>query len=212
MTRIERIGDATLYPPVVYHGTPMTPRAALHDVCAGRAMCVSFFRPDDVEVVEAISPDIMFRQRSLFVLAGGAAARRGLERDCRLAPVLRVAGAQAIQARALGNRAGHTRRAVPTQRHAAADLALRAERRAGLAYGRADRASAAPLRALGSGLLGMDRPEGWRAGLLRPHGRGRSGARQQLAGSAHAARNSGGLRLPVRVSGQHLPRTEWMAV
>ena len=47
--------------PVIYHGTPMTPRAALLSVCKGRAMCVSFFRPDDVEAVEAISPDIMFR-------------------------------------------------------------------------------------------------------------------------------------------------------
>lgn len=45
---------------IIHHGTPMTPRAALLDVCAGRAMCVSFYRPDDVEVVEAISPTIMF--------------------------------------------------------------------------------------------------------------------------------------------------------
>ena len=45
--------------PVIHHGTPMTPRAALLDVCAGRAMCVSFFRPDDVEIVERISPTIM---------------------------------------------------------------------------------------------------------------------------------------------------------
>jgi hypothetical protein len=46
---------------VIYHGTPMTPRAALLDVCKGRAMCVSFYRHDDVEAVEAISPAIMFR-------------------------------------------------------------------------------------------------------------------------------------------------------
>lgn len=39
----------------VYHGTPLTPRAALVAVGAGRAMCVSFYRPDDAEVVEAIS-------------------------------------------------------------------------------------------------------------------------------------------------------------
>ena len=44
---------------IIYHGTPMTPRAALLDVCDGRAMCVSFYRPDDVEAVEAISPAIM---------------------------------------------------------------------------------------------------------------------------------------------------------
>lgn len=45
---------------LIHHGTPLTPRAALFDVCAGRAMCVSFYRPDDAEVVEAISPAIMF--------------------------------------------------------------------------------------------------------------------------------------------------------
>lgn len=37
----------------IYHGTPLTPRAALLSVCAGRAMCVSFYRPDDVKEVEA---------------------------------------------------------------------------------------------------------------------------------------------------------------
>lgn len=45
---------------LVYHGTPMTPRAALQAVCAGRANCVSFYRPDDVVTVEAISPFIMY--------------------------------------------------------------------------------------------------------------------------------------------------------
>ncbi len=29
--------------PVIYHGTPMTPRAALIDVLSGRGGCVSFF-------------------------------------------------------------------------------------------------------------------------------------------------------------------------
>jgi len=45
---------------LVYHGTPMTPRAALLAVCAGRANCVSFYRPDSVGDVEAISPFIMY--------------------------------------------------------------------------------------------------------------------------------------------------------
>lgn len=30
----------------IYHGTPLTPRAALVSVCTGRAMCVSFCRLD----------------------------------------------------------------------------------------------------------------------------------------------------------------------
>lgn len=63
--------------PVIHHGTPMTPRAALLDVCAGRAMCVSFWRLDDTEAVEAISPAIMFRQRRLFGMAGSASRGRG---------------------------------------------------------------------------------------------------------------------------------------
>lgn len=45
---------------VIYHGTPLTPRAALIAVGKGRAICVSFFRPDDVDVVQRISPFIMF--------------------------------------------------------------------------------------------------------------------------------------------------------
>jgi len=45
--------------PVIHHGTPMTPRSAL-EAMAGRAFCVSFYRPDDVETVEKISPKIMY--------------------------------------------------------------------------------------------------------------------------------------------------------
>ena len=74
-TRSKRKGQVMT---VIYHGTPLTPRAALLDVCKGRAMCVSFFRPDDVEAVEAISPDIMFRQRRVFHVESCAAAQRGL--------------------------------------------------------------------------------------------------------------------------------------
>ncbi len=37
--------------PVVYHGTPLTPKGALQSL-AGRAFCVSFWRPESVEVVE----------------------------------------------------------------------------------------------------------------------------------------------------------------
>lgn len=44
---------------LVHHGTPMTPRAALL-AQQGRAFCVSFFRPDSVADVEAISPFIMY--------------------------------------------------------------------------------------------------------------------------------------------------------
>lgn len=43
----------------VYHGTPLTPRAALLAV-AGRGFCVSYFRPDSVADVERIAPWIMY--------------------------------------------------------------------------------------------------------------------------------------------------------
>lgn len=45
--------------PVIYHGTPMAPRAALEAVLPGRAACVSFYRPDNIDAVSAICPDIM---------------------------------------------------------------------------------------------------------------------------------------------------------
>lgn len=44
---------------LVYHGTPMTPKAALHAVMPGRAACVSFYRPDSIADVEAVAPFIM---------------------------------------------------------------------------------------------------------------------------------------------------------
>lgn len=197
---------------VIYHGTPMTPRAALLDAGAGRAMCVSFFRPEDAEVVEAISPDVMFRQRGLFVLAGGHEARRGLERDTRLAAVLRLAGGSDLLAGPLGDRAGHPGCTVPAQRHVASVVAVRSEGGAGLAHGRSDRAPAEALRPVGSGLSRLDRPAGRITGLPRQDGRGRKRIGQPMAGPAHASRHGGGLRLPVHLGGQHISRAEWMAV
>ena len=44
----------------VYHGTPMTPRAALNSIMPGRAACVSCYRPDDLEALLAICPQVMF--------------------------------------------------------------------------------------------------------------------------------------------------------
>ncbi len=44
---------------LVYHGTPMTPRAALQ-AQAGRSFCVSFYRPDCVADVEQIAPFVMY--------------------------------------------------------------------------------------------------------------------------------------------------------
>lgn len=44
---------------LVYHGTPLTPRAALLAM-EGRAFCVSFYRSDSVADVEAIAPFVMY--------------------------------------------------------------------------------------------------------------------------------------------------------
>lgn len=197
---------------VIYHGTPLTPRAALTSICTGRAMCVSFFRPDDVEVVEAISPDVMFRQWGILVLAGGAPSRRGLERDRRLASVFRLARAAPFQAWKVGDHAGHPRRAFPAQRQHPFRLAVRAEGISGLAYGWADRAALAVVRSAYPGLSWLDWTEGRIARLSRQNGRGRKGARQPLAGSPHAPRYGRGLRLPIRLGGQHLSSPEWMAI
>lgn len=206
----EGVGAVTK--PIIYHGTPLTPRAALTSVCTGRAMCVSFFRPDDVEVVEAISPDVMFRQRGLLVLASGNAPRSGLAGDRGLAAVLRLARAAHLHAGALGDHAGHSRCAVPAQRQLTRRLAIRAARSSGLAHGWSARAVAPSVRPARSRLPGMDRPEGRITGLPCAHGGGLSGARQSLASASHAARNGGGLRLSLRIGGQHFSGAERVAL
>lgn len=201
--------------PVIYHGTPMTPRAALLDVCAGRAICVSFFRPDDVEAVEAISPAIMFRQRRVLVLEGGATQRAGMGRDTAgLDAIFRVAGAAPVSSWSVGSDPRHSGCAQPAQRCTAERLAVRAKGRAALSHGRANRAATAPVRQIRPRLLGLDR-QGQASGharLSRPHGRCRQGAGQPLAPNSHDARDTGGVRLPLRQRRQHKFSTKRVAV
>jgi hypothetical protein len=45
---------------VIYHGTPITPNAAFEAVMPGRAACVSFYRPDQVDIAERLCPKIMY--------------------------------------------------------------------------------------------------------------------------------------------------------
>lgn len=199
--------------PVIYHGTPMTPRAALLDVLPGRAGCVSFYRPDDVEAVEAVCPRIMFRQWSLQLLDGGHEARRGVGRQApRLGAVLSLAGASA-EAGPLGSHPRHAGRAEPAQRWPAFGLAVRPVMGCpALAYGRPADAAGRPLRALRHGGAGMDRRPEEGAGGLRPlpaaHGRSVRSVRQPLARHAHDARDRGGQRLPVRGSRCDQPSAE----
>ena len=109
----------------IYHGTPLTPRAALLNICHGRAMCVSFFRPDDVEAVEAISPAVMFRQRRVFILAASPSLRRGMGIGARLDALLRMVGTKAVPSRPVGGDPGHAGCSLANERRAAQRLALR---------------------------------------------------------------------------------------
>ena len=201
--------------PVIYHGTPLTPRAALLEVCTGRAMCVSFFRPDDVEAVEAISPDIMFRQRGLFHVESGATSRRGLGRALGLVGLLRMAGAALVSTGAVGSHPRYAGCAVTAQRCAARSMAVRTQQgRAPLAHGRANRAALAALRQVRPGVSRMDRrgQASRPARVSRADGGSRSGFGQPLACSAHDARDQGRLRLPLRQRGRDNTGTEWMAI
>lgn len=197
---------------MIYHGTPMTPRDALVSVCSGRAMCVSFYTPRDVEAVEAIAPFRHVRQRRVLILASSAAPWSGLGRASRLDALFRVVGAALVPSRQMGGHPRHAGSTITAKRRPSARMAVRAEGCAPVAHGCADRTAAAPVRAIRPGVLGLDRAEGRLAGLSRADARGRSGARQSRAGHSHDARNGGGLRLPVRQRGQHLTRSERVAV
>jgi len=199
---------------IIHHGTPMTPRAALLDVCAGRAMCVSFYRPDDVEVVQAISPAVMFRQRRVLVLESCAAGRTGMGRASRLGAVLPMAGAAPISPRTLGSHSRYAGRAFSAQRCAAERMAVRAKGCAAMAHGRAYRAAAETVRAFRPGMSWMDRRgQGDRLPRLsRADGGGRQGLGQPLAGAAHDARGCGGFRLPLRQRGQHFAGSKRVAL
>ena len=206
--------DSGIIGPVIYHGTPMTPRAALLDVCAGRAMCVSFYRPDDVEAVEAISPAIMFRQRRFLVLEASYPFWAGLGGTPRLGELLQVARCAVVSSWQVGSNPGHARRAKPAQRCAAGRMAVWPEGCAAVAYGRPDRATAQAVRPLRSGLFRLDRRGQGRKvpGVLCADGRGRTGARQPMAGVAYDAGNYGGSRLSFYQCGQHQPSAERMEI
>lgn len=213
--------------PFFHHGTPFTPRPALENVLAGRGACVSFYRPDDVEVVERVCPTIMFRSRRILCVAGRAQARRGMgSAGARPASLLRLARAAAFQRWPVGGGLRRSGRAIAVQRCFPERLAFRSgEGRAGLAHGRTDRAARPPLRALRSSLSRLDRrvrpvdrqdpqrSEGRRMRCLSPaDGRGRRLFGQQMAPAPHDARLLGGLRLPVDQRRRDQRRPERVAV
>ena len=198
---------------VIYHGTPMTPRAALLDVLSGRAGCVSFFRPDDVEAVEAVCPRVMFRQRRFQLLDGSPQAWRRLVRQAaRLDAVLSLAGAE-TEGRALGGDTRHAGRSVPAQRQPSERLAVRdISGRSTLAYGRLSGSAGQALRAIRHRCAGMDWPSEEGARGLRPlpaqDGRGVQALRQSLARHAHDARDQGCVRLSLHQRRRHEPCAE----
>lgn len=207
--------------PIVHHDTPLTPRAALRTM-AGRAFCVSFWEPRDAEVVEAVSPAIMFRQWSLCRMAGRHEARRALVRARRLGAVLRLARISPVSSRSVGSDPGCPWRAFAGERRAAQRLAIRpVEGFAALAHGWANRPLSAPRGSIRQGLSRLDRgvrPEGGHSqarparrrlrGVFPPHGRIGAGDRQSLAGDAHDARRAGRPRVPFHQRRRDVSRTE----
>lgn len=204
--------------PVIHHGTPMTPRPALINVCSprlsedgltelpGRAMCVSFYRPDDVEVVEEISPAIMFRQWRVQQVARCGQTRRGMGRCPEgLYAILSLAGA-ASEVRAMGGHSGPAGCAQPAQRRTVRRLAIRPVlRRPALAYGWPVTAAPTALLAIRQSSIGMDwRSEegaGWLSSLPRTHEGSESNPRRKMAAHPYDARYRRGLRLPIRQRG-----------
>lgn len=200
--------------PTIYHGTPMTPRAALQDVGAGRAFCVSFFHPQDVEVVQAISPAIMFRQRRVFRMESGSQARRRMVHSRGLDAVLPMAGASPVSSWSLGGDPRCTRRAQPAQRFTHSRVAVRTEGCAAVAHGRADRSAAAAVRAVRPGLSGVDRrgQDARHAGISRADGGSCQRLGQPVAGAAHDARDGSCAPVPISQRGQHFTSTERVAL
>lgn len=187
--------------PVIYHGTPLTPRPALQAM-AGRSFCVSFWRPDDAEVVEAISPDIMFRQRRVFGMAGSFEARGAVVRARGLVALLSVAGRSAVSTGPMGCDPRCTGRAIPAQRRAFERLAFRAvEGCAALAHGWPTGSVPATGGTIRPGLhrMGGRRGAGLR-GVVSSHGRTGAPYRQPMARDAYDARRSGrsGISIPQR--------------
>lgn len=206
--------------PTIYHGTPMTPRAALTAVMTGRAGCVSFYRPDDLEALLAVSPQLMFRPRRVLSLDGSDAGRWRMVRRRQAGLVeglLPMARADAFPTWAMGNPARQSWRTVADQRWLVERLAVWAlERCAGLAHGRTNRAVIETVRQIRPRLhrLGWSSQAG--AGRLSivpsSYGRRGDGPRQRMATASYAARGRGCFRVSLHQRGQHFARTEWVAL
>lgn len=200
--------------PTIYHGTPLTPRPALEALAGGRAMCVSFWTPSDVEAVEALSPDIMFRQRRVLGVAGGVEARGAVVHSPRLEAILQLVGNTAVHARPVGSDPRCTRRAIPAQRFTSAGMAVwPIEGRAFVAHGRPDRTLDAIMRAVRQGLHRVDgtRPS-WMRSLVPPHGRSGCDDGESLARPSYDARGFGCAGIPICQRRRYQRRAERVAL
>ena len=200
--------------PIIYHGTPMTPRAALQQM-AGRAFCVSFYRPDDVEVVEAISPAVMFRQWRVLILASRIKSWSGLGRGSGLESVLQMAGAS-IANRALGSNTRQPWCTFTDQRWITERLAFWTMGRTALAHGQSNRSLATALRQIRARLSGMDGTgqgfHRWLRGMVSAHGRGCQHFGQSVARHSHDAWRNGCARVSLSQCRQHQPSAERTSV
>ena len=200
--------------PTIYHGTPMTPRAALQQM-SGRAFCVSFYRPDDVEVVQQISPAIMFRQWRVFVLASRIKSRSGVGRGSGLAAILQMAGAS-IAGRALGSNTRQSWRTFTNQRRIAERLAVWSVGRTAMAHGQPYRSPASTVRQIRAGLLGLDgagqRFHRWVRSVVSTDGRSCKRPGQSMAQHSYDARRNGCAGVSLSQCGQHKFGTERTSV
>lgn len=200
--------------PTIYHGTPMTPRAALQQM-SGRAFCVSFYRPDDVEVVQQISPAIMFRQWRVLVLAISSEKWSRMGRGSGLEAILQMARASTSRG-TLGSYTRQPRRTFADQRRVAERLAFWSMGRTALAHGQPNRSPIAALRQIRTCLLGLDRARqefrSWLRGLVSSHGRSCNCLGKPMAQHSYDARRNGCARVPVSQCRQHQSSAEWTFV
>lgn len=200
----------------IYHCTPLTPRDCLETIGQGRNLCVSFWRPDDVEAVERIARTVMFRQRRVLGMAGGDEARGRVVSSGRLVALLPLAGTPAAR-QPLGDHSRCAWRAVPAQRRATDRLAIPARGVGpGLAHGCTRLPAAAALRSMAEGLHRMDwhgRGQGGRvSGLVRADAGHRAAADRALVAAASSARRPGRARVSLCERGCEQRRAEWMAL
>lgn len=205
--------------PVIFHGTPLTPRAALQNIMPGRAGCVSFYRPEDLEALLAVCPQLMFRSRRLFILDGGNASRLGVgprEPGGVVATLLRLVGAHHLSPGPVRPHSGQPGRSVTDQRRPAERLAVRQFGRSGVPHGRAGLSTCEALREISSRCARMDRaPQTrtrWLPGLSPKDGRDRPTHGQQLAPAAHASWDSCRVGLPLHQRRRDYTRAERMAI